>query len=69
MFKYLWIIPLALGYIWGWSHSMGQLIYTIKTGRLIKFGLGELDYFTLGWLGTHLIGLFVLSFLAFAGIY
>ena len=68
MFKYLWIIPVAAGYIWGWSHSMGQLIYVIMNGRL-KFGLGELDDFTLLWLGTHLIGLFVLSFLAFAGVY
>jgi len=61
MFKYLWMIPLIIGYILGWRHSL-IIVFEEKTN------IGLYDDFTLGWLGTHLLGLLVTSFLAWRGL-
>jgi len=66
MFKYLWIISLVIAYVCSWVYAIADIISVIRD---FKFGywMDNLKDFTVGWLLTHILDIFVCSFLAYVG--
>ena len=67
MFKYLWIVPLAIAYVLAWVYAIADLISVIREIRF-RYWMDYLEDFTVGWLLMHILGLFVCSFFAYIGI-
>ena len=68
MFKYIWIVLLAIAYAVAWFICVAQIIEWVDDMRKceLKFDIEYLDEFAQGWILTHIVVLALASFFAWA---